>query len=283
MVCDVVFRHRRHHRLGCPRCLSSPQSPIEFEIAEALQSHTEVDTTSGLADIILPRLNAAIEFDGYHYHRTRWASDAIGVTTLAAMGLTPMRLRHYRLRPVASTDLYYRGRPPAADFARAIMGVSSATPSRTFLLPAPEQFSFEFPRPHPYLDDVVGEDRQIRYVLANRYDLDPLTPTFHAAPDTFTFLSCLLHILDDPTLKAPRHWLSTPDPLLGVSPAKYLTDPVPAPSILRRDLAEDSDLAGLSPHTAALLTLLTLSPPTLLSDSLDKTADLTKVLTGVSA
>jgi hypothetical protein len=157
-------------------------------------------------------------------------------------------------------------------------------PQDTILVPTPDAISFTFPDPSPGLDDIVGEDRQVRYVLTNRYDIDPLTPAFlAAAPDTFTFLSCLLHVLDDPGLTNPRTWLNTPDPLLGVSPREYLASPQPSATVLLRDTTQDPDGAGLSPHTAALLGLFAAPPATLLPATTTTTlSDFARALTGVS-
>jgi hypothetical protein len=264
-VHDVVWSHRRRHRLGCPQCQKSPQSPIEFDIGRALSDHTTVDTNSGLADIILPEHKVAIEFDGYRYHHRRRQADIRTFESLKDSGLTPIRIRHYRLSPIATTDIYYRGRPSATSFATAVVDALPTLPNPSILPPAIPQNSLTLPSPHPRLDDVVGEDSQVRYVLSKHYDIDSLTPSLVSAlPDTFTTLSYLLHIADNPNLPGPRHWLTGPDPLIGVSPREYLTSMRPRPETLLRDVGFDPGDAGLDLRTFSLLTLLSQPPTSLL-------------------
>jgi hypothetical protein len=101
----------RNQGSGCPFCHSSTSEP-ELRIYTELKSiFPEVEHRKRInqieCDIYIPELNAAIEIDGFYWHKGKYDSDRNKNIKLEKIGITLIRARDMGLSRISSLDVVY--------------------------------------------------------------------------------------------------------------------------------------------------------------------------------
>jgi len=119
---------------GCPKCKGSTSRPELRLLTELMTIYEDAESRKKIggveADIFLPSLKIAIEYDGSYYHKDREAADADKNSFFASLGISTIRVREKPLKRVSKYDvLVSADRLKKTDLDRLLKAIDSISGS----------------------------------------------------------------------------------------------------------------------------------------------------------